>query len=92
MQADRVGAVGRSSAENARRRSGRVSSGLSHEHVPAGAVEPGQHQHLGTDVQVTKALSDALGEDQPGIGRSLVTLQRSLVAVDQRRHHPPDWA
>ena len=85
VQPQRVRPIGRTGVEDTRGPPGKVAARVHDQHIAARPVEPSENQHLATDAQITKTVAHARFEDQPGIRRSLVALQRSLVAVHQRR-------
>jgi hypothetical protein len=63
---------------------------MDRKNVTPGAIEPRDHQHVRSDLEVPDTVPDRFLEDQPRVGRSLITLLRCLIAIHQRGLDPPD--
>ena len=85
-----VGAVRRPGAEDARLGARAIAARVNDQDGAVGPIQPGQEQHLLAHLQIAQAGGDGGFEDQPGLGRPLVSLPGSAGPIDQRRLRPAD--
>ena len=90
VESDRVRPVGRAGAEDTLLSVQRIPARVHPQHVAPCPIEPGQDDDVGAALEVTDPLAHHLLEYEPGIGRSLVALLRSQVAIHQGRLDPSD--
>lgn len=90
MEADWVGAVWRTGAEDARQGPRRIATRVDGQNVASGAVEPCQEQHLLADVQVAQRFGNSRIEHEPCLRGAFIPLRWGGLAVDQWRFHPAD--
>ena len=67
-----------------------IAPGMDGQHVAPGAIEPRQHDHLVTDLQVAQSLAEPGVENQPGLRRAFVALPGCGRPIDERRFDPTD--
>ena len=63
---------------------------MDHEHVPVGAIEPGEDEELVAELDALQTLEHVGLEAEPRVGRTLVPLLGRGVHVGQRRFDPAD--
>jgi CubicO group peptidase (beta-lactamase class C family) len=90
VQADWVGAIWRTSAEDTGGWSRGIIPRPGDQHAAIGLVKPGQQDYLRAGGKVAHALGDFGLEDHPGVRRTFVALPWRLRLVLQRRLHPSD--
>src|SRR5687768_16987259 len=89
MHADRIRAVLRPGAEDAAHRRAPVVARMHAQRRAVGAIEPGEDKDLVACPQVARRLLKGRIEDEPGLGRALVSLLRRVLAVDEWRADAP---
>jgi hypothetical protein len=90
VQADWVRAVGGAGAEHSGQGQAGVVTRMHGLHVPAGSVQPGQHDDLGADLQIGRRNVHGRVQDEPGVRRTLVALPWRERAVGEWRFNPSD--
>src|SRR4029077_2125143 len=90
VQSDRVGAVRRTGVEHTLQWVGRIAPGMDDQHVTPGAIQPRQHDHLVTDLQVAQPIAEPGVESQPSLRRAFVPLPGRRRPIDERRFDPTD--
>src|SRR5205807_2312835 len=90
VQSDRVGAVRRTGGEHTLQWVSRLAPRMDGQHVAPGAIEPRQHNHLVTDLQVAQSLAEPGVENQPGLRRAFVALPGRGRPIDERSFDPAD--
>lgn len=85
MQPDWVGAMWAARGEHTFLWSRQVAARMDAQHAAIGEVEPREDENLVADAQGASSFTNISVKDEPRLGRSLVSLARSVSRVDQRR-------
>jgi hypothetical protein len=63
---------------------------MDRQHVPIGAIQPGEDEKLVTRLNAAQPVQDLRLEVEPGVRRTLVALLWGGIEVPQRRLDPAD--
>src|SRR2546430_13018689 len=91
VQSDRVGAVRRTGGEHTLQWVSRIAPRMDGQHVAPGAIEPRQHNHLVTDLQVAQSLAEPGVENKPGLRIAFDALLGRGRPLDVRSSNPVVW-